>query len=275
VTIIITPTVEPTRAHVELVVENTGTTPVTVTVDRSQWVAGNQKVRGLVNVTLPAGIGKKIVDGETLLDTPYSYSASVNGTTVATSPIITVPAQHTIDGVAASGWLKHPYVEALSVPILVQTLDSISRPSVAQTFLPYGAAYPVVSTLKRQQRVGSIILLTLTDASTSALIDAIRDGSPMLFTFRPEFGVTRGGFYASITDFTEERINPEVGEDPTRRFTLQWIEVAVTALDTALIPADQYNYTDLKTTFPTYQKLFDDRLKGTTYRTLLTYPAIP
>jgi hypothetical protein len=273
--ILISTLVDTARAAIILTVENTASTPVTVTVARSIGVAGNLTVRGLVNLPLTAGQVKQITDGEPILGAPFTYSALIAGATVTTTPPVTVPTDTIVVGGAAYGWLKHPWVETLSVPILVQSLDSINRPSVTNTFLPYGAALPVVSTLKRQARVGAITLLTLSESTREALIDSIRDGNPMQFVFRPEFGVTRGGFYASITDFTEERVNPEVGEDSVRRFTIQWVEVAAPALNTPTIPADQFIYTDLKIVFPTYQKLFDDRLKGTTYRTLLTYPAIP
>jgi hypothetical protein len=245
VAVTITTNVEEPRALVAVLVANTGPGSVTVTVERSEGVAGVTQIRRIKDWVLPAGQSVAAVDPEAPLGVSFVYRVlnATTGAVLATSGAVLLDGPWSVDGVASYAFLRHMVDASLSVPVVIKTLPSVDRDGVVDLFTPLGGSKAVAVTQPRQGRAGSLELTSLSDAHTDAIVDLLADGSVIQLAAMPRFGLKGGGLYMAVTAANEARFNEDIGEDETRVITLDFVETVAPPADGAAATA--YTWLDL------------------------------
>lgn len=245
-----------TRGVVTLLVANSGPGAVAVTVRRSVFVAASDIVRGLDEVTIAESGTRAAVDGEAPIGVAFVYRAyDDTGALVATSSSVTLNPAASVDGKRSLGMLRHLTDTNLSIPVLIAGIDEVTRAAVSETFLPVGASLPIVSTMPRQGRQGTLRLASLSDEHTQAIVDLLADGTVVQLVVQPGTGVERNGMFIHVGDLVESRLNTEYEGEEARIFELPFIEVQ--APSSTAPPAIAYTWGDVLDDFTTWQDLLD------------------
>jgi len=256
------------RPSIQLIIDNVDASAHTVTVTRTAPVAGLSVVRWASEVELPAGDAMTVIDDEAPIGATFSYTLYSDTVAVDTAGPFTFSGPWTVDGMPSWAWLRHLTLPSLSIAVVVSSLPSVSRPGRAGTFLPMGAALPVMTAWPRGGRAGDLSIISLSNEHTQAIIDLLADGSAIQFAADPRFGVNQDGLYMAVTDLTEER-PVDNGDDEARIFTLTFTEVA--APPPIGGQGALHTYQEVLDAYATYTQVRDlGSSEGWTYRELLT-----
>lgn len=256
----ITTNVDESRGAVAVLIGNSGPGAATVTLERSAGVGGVTAVRKVTGYTIPDGGSVAVVDPEAPIGVSFTYRVlnASTGAVLATSGAILLDGPWVVDGVAAFAILKHLFDTSLSTPVLIKSIDELTRPSVSDTFRPLGAKLPVVTAQPRGGREGTIELVSLSAEHTQKIVDLLADGSVVQLVTLPRFDLEGDGLYMAVGDWSEQRFVSENGDEETRVLSLDIVEVlppdpgapTASAYSWAGVVADYTSWTDLLATGP-------------------------
>lgn len=213
----ITVSLEPARAAAHIDV--TGLTGATYTIERQSPSGNTAGVRGHVDAAVAAA-EVTARDYEAPLNVDLVYTATdyaANGTTISTA----TAASFTVDWVLCESWLVDLARPTNSLPLVIQSLDTLTFDLANGVHRVLDRRDPVLTTLPAYTPAGELVLLTDTLEQRDMVRAILGNGYPVLLRTSPDMGI--GNLYLGLTAFAEERFLT-LGNRPERRFRAQVVQ---------------------------------------------------